>query len=144
MKIIIAGSRSITDWNFVHECIEDTILKLHFERFSTIKIASQKELLKRINEGVKIITEVISGGANGVDKLGEKWAKEQNIPIKRFPANWDKYGRKAGYLRNVEMAEYSDALIAVYDGKSKGTKHMIDIAKKKRLKVFIYTVKEGT
>jgi len=82
--------------------------------------------------------EVVSGGAKGADILGEKYAYERGYPVKRFPADWDKHGKSAGYKRNVEMADYADALIAFWDGKSKGTKHMIDIAKNKKLKVKIY------
>ena len=84
------------------------------------------------------ITEIVSGGAKGVDKLGEDWAEANYMSLKIFPANWYKYGKSAGYKRNEEMAEYADALIAIWDGKSKGTKHMIDIAKKQGLIVAIF------
>lgn len=72
--------------------------------------------------------EIVSGGANGADHIGEEIAKKHDIPVKVFPANWGRYGKSAGYRRNVEMANYADSLIAFWDGKSKGTKHMIDIA----------------
>jgi hypothetical protein len=84
------------------------------------------------------ITEVVSGTARGIDSIGESWARDNKIPLKQFPADWDTYGRSAGYIRNAEMADYADALIAIWDGKSRGTKHMIDIATKKGLEVFIY------
>lgn len=86
------------------------------------------------------LTEIVSGGARGADKLGERLAKEESINLKVFPADWDKYGKSAGYIRNAEMAEYADALIAFWDGKSKGTKNMIETAAKKGLyvKVFFY------
>lgn len=81
--------------------------------------------------------EIISGTANGADKLGERFAKEYNLKIKRFPANWDLYGKSAGYKRNEQMALYAKEdngiLIAFWNGKSKGTKHMIDIANKYEL-----------
>ena len=116
MKTIIAGSRNITKLHIVEKAIE----------LSTFNI-----------------TEVVCGGARGVDDLGRKWAGNGNkIPVKMFPAAWDTYGRSAGYKRNVEMGEYAEALIAVWDGESKGTKHMIDIAEELGLKVFIYIVKE--
>ncbi len=86
------------------------------------------------------IWQVVSGGAAGVDLNGEKYAEGVGIPVKRFPANWKEYGLKAGYLRNVEMADNADALIAIWDGKSRGTKHMIDIATKKGLKVYIHEI----
>ena len=81
--------------------------------------------------------EIVSGTANGADKLGEKFAKENGYPIKQFPADWDKNGKGAGYIRNAQMAEYADALIVFWDGKSKGTKHMIDLAKRANLKLKI-------
>lgn len=73
------------------------------------------------------ITEVVSGTARGVDRLGEWWAEEHHIPLIQFPPNWESYGKGAGMVRNKEMAYYADALIAVWDGKSKGTKHMVDV-----------------
>jgi len=81
---------------------------------------------------------VISGHARGVDKLGELWAERNKIPCEIFPANWDLYGNKAGPIRNNQMAEVADALIAIWDGKSRGTKHMIDTATKKGLKVYVH------
>lgn len=81
--------------------------------------------------------EIVSGKAKGADSLGEKYAKEMDIPIKEFPADWNKYGKSAGYIRNKQMAEYSDVLVAFWDGKSKGTKHMIDLAKENKLIVYI-------
>lgn len=102
MKVIIAGSRGITDGRL----IERAIIESGFD-----------------------ITEIVSGTARGVDQLGETWAIMAGRTIKRFPANWDKYGKSAGYKRNQQMAEYADALIAIWDGQSRGTKHMIDIMK---------------
>jgi len=75
------------------------------------------------------ISEVVSGTAMGADRLGEYWAKEHGIPVKHFPANWDQEGRAAGPIRNRRMASYADALIAFWDGKSRGTRSMIYIAK---------------
>jgi hypothetical protein len=88
------------------------------------------------------ITEVVSGKARGVDTLGEQWAIENNISIKEFPADWKKFGRSAGIKRNEQMGDYADALVAVWDGESKGTKHMIDYSKNKGLKVFVYNLKD--
>jgi hypothetical protein len=84
------------------------------------------------------ITQVVSGGARGVDSLGEMWAKEHDVPVKIFPAQWHVHGRSAGYRRNVEMAKNADALIACWDEVSKGTKHMIDIAREKGLTVYVF------
>ena len=82
--------------------------------------------------------EIVSGAAMGADKLGEKYAEERGYQIKRFPASWDRYGKSAGYIHNEEMAKYADALIAFWDGETKGTKHMIDLAEKHNLKIRIY------
>jgi hypothetical protein len=112
MKVIIAGGRTFSDYDLLcQKC--DKALSLQTE------------------------IEIVSGAANGADKLGEKYANEKGYPIKQFPADWDKYGKSAGYRRNEEMAKYADALIAFWDGKSKGTNHMIDLAKHYGLNVVV-------
>lgn len=114
MKVIIAGSRGIVD-------------------YTTLELAI-------INAGFPI-TEVVSGTARGVDQLGEFWAKRNNIPVKQFPADWNgKYGKSAGMMRNNQMAEYAEALIALWDGKSKGTKQMIERARAVKLLVYVLEV----
>lgn len=114
MKVIIAGSRIISNSLIIDEAIE----KADFQ-----------------------ITEVVSGCARGVDTLGELWAIANGIPVRRFPADWTKYGKSAGFIRNQEMANYADALIAVWDGKSRGTADMINRAKKHGLEIYVYLVK---
>jgi hypothetical protein len=123
MICIVAGSRSITDYTTVKTAIE----------------ASGFD-----------VTCLVSGGARGVDSLGERWAQENGVRIKRFPADWNKHGKAAGPIRNAEMADYiqqhaSDwdgcGLIAVWDGISRGTDHMIDNAKSKNIPVFVYDVR---
>lgn len=79
--------------------------------------------------------EIVSGTARGADALGEQYANEHNLTIKQFPADWDKYGKRAGYLRNNQMADYANYLVAFWDGKSKGTSLMINLAKEKGLKI---------
>lgn len=86
------------------------------------------------------ITTVISGKAKGVDRLGELWASYHNIPIIEFPADWKRFGKSAGYKRNSQMAENADALIALWNGKSRGTKSMIELAIKKNLLIFVEMV----
>lgn len=86
------------------------------------------------------VTEVVSGCARGVDRYGEHWAAERGIPIKRFEADWKRYGRRAGPLRNRKMAEYADALVAVWNGHSPGTANMIETAKALGLKVHVHRV----
>lgn len=103
MRVIIAGSRSITDMAQLQQAIFDSGYD---------------------------ITEVVCGKARGVDSLGDVWAQGHHIPVKYFPANWEKFGKSAGYRRNEEMAHYADAAIVVWDGSSKGSGHMVDIMKR--------------
>lgn len=110
MKVIIAGGRNFRDYNQLRESCDNILV-------------NQKEV------------EIVSGTAAGADTLGERYAQEKGYEVKKFPAQWDLYGKSAGYKRNQQMAEYADGLIAFWDGKSKGTKHMIDIANKMGLKV---------
>lgn len=110
MKVIIAGSRDITDYDF---------------------------LLTAIVKSGFPISEVVSGTARGADRLGERYAADCKLSIAKFPAQWDVYGKSAGYIRNSEMAQYADALIALWDGQSRGTMHMIDLARRQQLKVFV-------
>lgn len=118
MKLIIAGGRDMTDKHFVQR---------HFLTF--IREQDSRKPLGGI-------TEIVSGTARGADRCGEWVATFYNgLGLKQFPADWDKHGKRAGYLRNAEMADYADALLAFWDGKSKGTKHMIDTATKKGLVV---------
>jgi len=110
MKVIIAGSRGIKD-------------------YATVRDAVQRSDFP--------ISRVLSGMAQGVDALAVRYAKENSLPCDRFPAEWSKWGRSAGYRRNVQMAQNADALVAVWDGKSPGTKHMIDVAKARGLRIFV-------
>lgn len=112
MRIIIAGGRDLNDYRLVRQKCDI------------------------LTQNIKDI-EVVSGCARGADKLGEVWAENRGIPIKKFPADWEKYGKKAGIFRNHQMADYADALIAFWDGKSRGTKHMIETARSLNLNVRI-------
>jgi hypothetical protein len=86
------------------------------------------------------IIEVVSGGARGVDKLGEAWAALRGIPVCVMLADWARYPRTAGRLRNTEMARYADALVAVWDGRSPGTKHMVDTMLSMGKVTYVYRV----
>lgn len=110
-KVIIAGSRTFQDFDLLCE-------KMDF-------------FLQAINDDV----EVVCGMAAGADLLGKKYAEQRGYHVREFPAQWDTYGKRAGYLRNAEMAEYANACIVFWDGQSKGSKHMIDTAKKNKLPV---------
>lgn len=83
------------------------------------------------------ITEVVSGTAYGIDSKAIGWALRHRIPVREFYAQWAEYGARAGFMRNVDMAEYAEALIAIWDGESKGTAHMILQATKRGLKVYV-------
>ena len=108
-KLIVAGGREFHNYELLSQKLQKLLVN---------KIANKETVV------------IVSGGAKGADKLGEQWASEFNLEIKVFPANWDKFGKSAGYKRNEEMAQFSDALVAFWDGQSKGTKNMIDIMKK--------------
>ena len=111
MKVIVAGSRS----GFV-----------------------ERNTFEAIEQSGFSITEIVSGCCAGVDKHGEYYASVNKIPVKRFPADWNYLGLAAGPVRNKQMAEYADALVAVWDGKSKGTKNMIESMQSLKKPVFIY------
>lgn len=80
---------------------------------------------------------MLCGGAAGADALGRDWAEDNDIPIELYPAEWEKRGKSAGFFRNIQMGDKAEALIALWDGKSKGTAHMIKVAQSRNLKVFI-------
>lgn len=117
MKLIVAGSRTIQDYATVRQAIIES------------------GFWKRYKHSL----EIVSGAARGVDTLGEQFAANNGLICHRLPADWDTHGKKAGYLRNIQMGEFSDALVAVWDGKSRGTKQMIDWSIKNGLEVFVYT-----
>lgn len=96
-----------------------------------------KELGDKVMYLLKDLTdlEIVSGTARGADKIGEQIAKNNNIPVKRFPADWDKHGKSAGVLRNREMAQYGTHLILIWDGVSKGSKSMLEEARKRGLHI---------
>lgn len=94
-------------------------------------------LLEAIKEAQFPIATVVSGGAKGVDALGERYANEMNLQLNIYAADWETHGRAAGPIRNRKMAENADALIALWDGQSRGTKNMIETATKKGLIVFV-------
>ena len=84
-----------------------------------------------------VVTEVVSGGARGADKFGEMVAAQYNIPVKQFIPDWDGMGKSAGYKRNTQMVEYAEALILIWNGVSRGSKHCLDLARKKGLKIHL-------
>jgi ABC-type enterochelin transport system substrate-binding protein len=108
-SIIIAGGRTFNDYDSLKDTLDEILTVEDFE--------------------------VVSGGARGVDALGERYAKEKGHSVKLFPADWDKHGKAAGPIRNEEMAKYADGLVAFWDGSSRGTASMIKKAEKHNLEI---------
>lgn len=110
-KIIIAGSRSFNNFDLMYS-----------------------EVIKFLGDKPRVQYEIVSGGAEGADKLGELLAKKHNLKLTIMNADWNHYGKSAGYIRNVQMAKYADACIVfMKKGGSKGSQHMIDIADERGL-----------
>jgi len=135
LRIIIAGSRSFGSFTILEKECHKIFKSLSEEGYLSGNVKTDCANI-----------EIISGTANGADRFGEAFALKYGIEVKRFPAQWHKYGKSAGYVRNNIMAQYAaksddlGVLIAFWDGKSRGTKMMIDIAKKNNLKVFVINV----
>jgi hypothetical protein len=87
---------------------------------------------------------IVSGMAKGADRLAFEWAKAQNCKCYEMPADWNTHGRRAGFLRNNDMANVSQGLLAFHDGVSKGTQHMIAIARNKNLNVRVIQYDQST
>lgn len=116
MRLIIAGGRDFNDYRLLVDTA-DWFLSAY--RYAEEPI------------------EIVSGGARGADLLGEMYAKDKDYPIMNFYANWDEFGKGAGYIRNTAMAKYGTALIAFWDGTSRGTEHMIKEGVKMQIPVLI-------
>lgn len=108
MKVVIFGSRQFTNYKVLCTFIS---------------------YLQTISEPFYPITEIVSGRAKGADQLGERWATDNNVPVKIFIPDWAGFGKKAGILRNIEMADYCDAAIG-FDMETPGTTHMINYLRK--------------
>jgi hypothetical protein len=125
VKVIVAGGRGITDYSLVVEAMLNADLM----------------------EGI-VPTQIVSGKARDVDTLGERWAVEHGLPVTPFPARWrdadGTYYPKAGHQRNSTMADHADALVAVWDGQSKGTADMIKKARKRGLLVWVQAATSST
>lgn len=115
MKLLVCGSRTIKDENYIYKCIGDAINKLKYQVFT-----------------------IIEGNANGVDKIAGKYAKENGIDVDDFKPNWKRYGKGAGKIRSKEMVDLCDKGIAIWDGISIGTEYTIMQLRKqgKLLKIY--------
>lgn len=117
-RIIVAGSRYFSNKEWLYSVLDDYI--------------------KNVDDNV----EIVSGHCRGADMLGEQYAKDHNIPVVVFPADWNTYGKRAGYIRNKQMAEYASeengVLIAFPIGEARGTKLMIKLAHEYDLETDVY------
>lgn len=109
-RVIIAGGRDFSDYSLLSKTMDNVLTNI-----------------------LDDIT-VICGKARGADTLGERYAKERGYAVQYFPADWNRYGKVAGYIRNTMMANNADALVAFWDGQSPGTRHMIQTAQSLGLK----------
>ena len=110
MRTIVAGSRTITEYCQVVQAIEAAPWQ---------------------------VTVILSGTAKGVDSLGERYAREKGLVLERYFPNWARFGSSAGFIRNEEMAGLADALVAIWDGRSKGTANMINLARIYKLRIHV-------
>lgn len=123
MKTIIAGSRT---------------LPIKWDKIKLVAYAVYR------SGWLPDITEIVSGGARGIDLAGEMFAENYNIPVRRFMPDWIHTGKAAGVLRNTEMANYADALILIWDVTSRGSADMKKKAEQKGLKIYELIVNEET
>lgn len=123
VKLVIAGSRGITDITPVKEAAEESPWDIDENYPSTCKVE-----------------EIVHGGAKGVDTSANQLAESLGIPVRIFEPDWDELGKSAGPARNKEMAEYGDCLVAIWDGSSSGTRNMITVALHEGLDVYVKQV----
>ena len=117
VRIIVAGGRDFTNYEYLSY--------------------SLNAIISNNNIPLSDIT-IVCGLAKGADSLGAKWARENNVHVAEFPAEWDKYGKSAGYIRNKQMAKYATKSVVFWDFKSKGTGHMIDLSREYNLNPTIF------
>ena len=116
MKVIVAGGRDFDNYELLKEKLD-----FYFKDITPV---------------------IVCGEAKGADLLGRRYAEEKGLDILSYPAEWEKYGKSAGFRRNEQMAANATALVAFWDGKSKGTKHMIDTMKRlnKPIRIVYYSI----
>ncbi|WP_298751864.1 DUF2493 domain-containing protein [uncultured Arcobacter sp.] len=119
MKVGVIGSRDFDCEDFIFECLDYMF-------------------------DIENISYIVSGGARGVDSIAEKYAKQRGIETIIFKAEWDKYGKSAGYKRNKLIVDECDIVVAFWDYQSKGTKHSIDLCKKSGTQYIIIDTRDGT
>ena len=118
LRVIVAGGRDFTNINVMATVLNN---------------------LQDVDHVIEIEKlTLICGMARGADLTAYKLFKEVGLPVEEYPANWDQYGKQAGFIRNTQMAGVADMLIAFWDGESRGTAHMIDTARKHNLNVLVF------
>lgn len=125
-RIIVAGSRDFRDFDY----LERSLIRL-YENDMAASDYSEPTLV------------IVSGTAKGADTLGEQFAHRHGLPLQTYPAQWNRYGRSAGYRRNAEMAEVGDELVAFWNGTSPGTKSMIGLMVQRHKPVHIFGFSGG-
>lgn len=113
-RIIVCGGRDFDDYNYLKECLDVILAEV----------------------GPDVV--IVCGKAAGADTLGERYGKEHDLPVDCYPAEWDRYGKSAGFRRNVVMLDNADMVVAFWDGKSKGTAHTIAHGRNKGLDVRVF------
>ena len=108
-----------------------------FDNYSALAKKMDASLARQVKEGNAVT--IISGTARGADLIGERYARDRGFQVERFPADWNRHGKAAGYRRNAEMAGVANAVVVFWDGYSLGTQHMITIAKDHRLPLKVIT-----
>lgn len=120
IKLALVGSRSFNDF----ELLKKTITEFTFQNNFTI-------------------TSIISGGCRGADQLAKKYSEENHIDLITFQADWGRYGKQAGFIRNHDIIKACDVCLAFYDGLSKGTAHDINLCSQYNKPCFVYNFIEG-
>lgn len=115
MRLAVIGSRTFTDYKKLVEVLDGVAL-------------------------LQPITQVVSGGAPGADRLAEKYGKDKGIAVRIFPAEWTKYGKSAGFRRNADIIKNCDGVVAFWDGVSKGTAHSISLAEKAQKEITVIRI----
>lgn len=119
-RVIIAGGRDFSDYRLLERTVDGFLSGRGGEEIA-----------------------ILCGKARGADALGERYARSRGYRLQYYPADWERYGRAAGCIRNQEMAQNADALVAFWDGMSRGTGHMIGAARRRRLTVLIQPYRTG-
>lgn len=126
MKVIIAGSRKVTLRYFSGGYVSPEAVRL---------------VSREVRKSGFEVTEVVSGMADGADRMGITWAECHHLPVAEFYPDWKAHGTKAGPMRNAQMADYADAVILIWDGRSPGSKNMKVQARRRGIPVHEYLLK---